>query len=194
MVQSQLFFLLVSLLSIATSLKFSRGLATKVRNRVCSRFSRSMVNNPTDANNVVISSSEESISKNFIVNIIEDDIKCERNGGRVVTRFPPEPNGYLHLGHAKSINFNFGVARNFGGLTNMRFDDTNPEKEKMEYVNSILDDVRWLVTDSTKPTSDPWDGLVRHASDYFETLYEAAVFLIRTGLAYVDDLTPGELL
>lgn len=130
--------------------------------------------------------------KNFIVNIIEEDIETKKNGGRVVTRFPPEPNGYLHLGHAKSICFNFGVARAFRGSTHLRFDDTNPAKEDMEYVLSIMDDVRWLVTDRVDAEPAPWTGPIRHASDYFQTMYEAATYLIKEGLAYVDDLSPGE--
>jgi glutaminyl-tRNA synthetase len=132
-------------------------------------------------------------TKNFISNIIEDDISKNRNGGRVVTRFPPEPNGYLHLGHAKSIILNFGIAKLYNGVTNMRFDDTNPAKEDMEYVNSILDDVRWLTTSDTKANPPPWDGAVRHASDYFDIIYNSAVFLIKNGLAYVDDLTADEM-
>lgn len=129
--------------------------------------------------------------KNFISNIIEEDLAKGKNGGRIITRFPPEPNGYLHLGHAKSVNFNFGIAAAYGGVTNMRFDDTNPAKEDMEYVHSILDDVRWLVTGNTKSNSPPWNGAIRHASDYFQVLYDAAEFLIQQGLAYVDDLTAG---
>lgn len=115
----------------------------------------------------------------------------------MVTRFPPEPNGYLHLGHAKSINFNFAVAKHFKGVTHMRFDDTNPAKENMEYVNSILNDVRWLVQDKTNPasnaTADPWFGDVRYASDYFPVIYNSAEYLIKQGLAYVDELSPGLL-
>jgi glutaminyl-tRNA synthetase len=129
--------------------------------------------------------------KNFITNIIDEDIANNKNGGRVVTRFPPEPNGYLHLGHAKSINFNFGVAKLYNGSTNMRFDDTNPAKEDMEYVRSILDDVKWLINDDISAPA-PWAGEVKHASDYFDTIYTAAELLISRGLAYVDDLTAGE--
>lgn len=132
-------------------------------------------------------------NKNFITNIIDDDIASNKNGGRVVTRFPPEPNGYLHLGHAKSICFNFGVADSYKGSTNMRFDDTNPAKEDMEYVNSILDDVRWLITSDTKAHVAPWSGSVRHASDYFDVICDAAVYLIKNNLAYVDNLTPEEM-
>lgn len=138
-------------------------------------------------------SAPSGLLRNFISNIIEDDIKKGKNGGQVVTRFPPEPNGYLHLGHAKSINFNFGIAAAYGGVTNMRFDDTNPAKEEMEYVLSILDDVRWLITGNTKSEAVPWDGPIRHASDYFHVLYDACEFLIQRGLAYVDDLTPGTI-
>lgn len=129
--------------------------------------------------------------KNFISNIIEEDIAQGKYGGSVVTRFPPEPNGYLHLGHAKSVNFNFGIAAAYGGVTHMRFDDTNPAKEDMEYVRSILDDVRWLVTGDTQANPPPWHGPIRHASDYFPVLYAAAEYLIQQGLAYVDELTPG---
>lgn len=125
--------------------------------------------------------------------VIENDIAKGFNGGRVVTRFPPEPNGYLHLGHAKSINFNFGVAKAYNGVTHMRFDDTNPAKEDMEYVKSILSDVKWLMTGSANSEQAPWFGPVRHASDYFQTIYDAAEYLITNGLAYVDHLTPGNL-
>jgi len=134
--------------------------------------------------------------KNFVTNIIDEDIAAGRNGGRVVTRFPPEPNGYLHLGHAKSIRINFGLAGHYNGVTHMRFDDTNPEKEEMEYIRSILDDVRWLVGGSNGSEENapaPWFGPVRHASDYFQTLYDGAEYLIQKGLAYVDDLTPEEM-
>ena len=134
--------------------------------------------------------------KNFVTNIIDDDLAQNRNGGRIVTRFPPEPNGYLHLGHAKSVNINFGLAKAYKGVTHMRFDDTNPAKEEIEYVNSILEDVRWLVNTekSTGPEADrPWEGDVRHASDYFPKIYEAAEYLIQQGLAYVDDSTPEQM-
>lgn len=149
-----------------------------------------------------VSKESEATTKNFITNIIESDISNNKNGGRVVTRFPPEPNGYLHLGHAKSICFNFGVAKTYNGVTHMRFDDTNPAKEEIEYVRSILEDVRWLVTADKDGTAsatqagatEPWFGPVRHASDYFQTLHDAAVHLIKQGLAYVDDLTPGMFL
>jgi glutaminyl-tRNA synthetase len=102
----------------------------------------------------------------------------------VHTRFPPEPNGYLHIGHAKSIHLNFGLAREFGGKCNLRFDDTNPSKEETEYVDSIIEDVRWLGGD--------WEGRLFYASDYFEQLYDWAVQLIKAGKAYVCDLSPDE--
>ena len=115
---------------------------------------------------------------------ITEDRTAGKNQGRVVTRFPPEPNGYLHIGHAKSICLNFGVAREFNGRCNLRFDDTNPTKEEVEYVDAIQDDVRWLGFE--------WDNL-HFASDYFEQLYEFAVHLIRAGMAYVDSLTADQI-
>jgi len=121
----------------------------------------------------------------FIRAIVTEDRKAWRNDGRVVTRFPPEPNGYLHIGHAKSICLNFGVAAEFGGMCNLRFDDTNPTTEDVEYVESIQEDVRWL--------GFQWEGEPRYASDYFETLYEYAVHLIRQGHAYVDSQTAEEI-
>ncbi len=121
---------------------------------------------------------------NFIRDIILDDLKTNKYGGRVQTRFPPEPNGYLHLGHAKSICLNFGLAAEFGGKTNLRFDDTNPSKEETEYVDSIMEDVKWL--------GFTWDRLF-YASDYFDQLYAWAVQLIKAGKAYVDDLTADEM-
>ena len=121
---------------------------------------------------------------NFIRDIILEDLKTNKYGGRVHTRFPPEPNGYLHVGHAKSITLNFGLAKEFGGKCNLRFDDTNPSKEETEYVDSIIEDVRWLGGD--------WAG-VYYASDYFDQLYEWAVQLIKAGKAYVCDLSPDEV-
>jgi len=118
---------------------------------------------------------------NFIRNIIQDDLKTNKNDGRVHTRFPPEPNGFLHIGHAKSICLNFGLAAEFGGTCNLRFDDTNPTKEEAAYVNSIKEDVRWLGFD--------WGEREFYASDYFEQLYEYAIQLIKAGKAYVDDLS-----
>jgi len=124
-------------------------------------------------------------TSDFIRDIIREDLRTGRFGGRVHTRFPPEPNGYLHIGHAKSICLNFGIAQEFGGLANLRFDDTNPVKEDVEYVTSIQDDIRWLGFD--------WDGRLFYASDYFERLYEYAVQLIKLGKAYVCDLSPEEI-
>jgi len=121
----------------------------------------------------------------FIREIVTEDRKAGRHGGRVHTRFPPEPNGYLHIGHAKSICLNFGVAVEFGGLCNLRFDDTNPEKEDVEYVDSIQEDVRWLGFD--------WAGRMFYASDYFEEMYQCAERLIEAGLAYVDSLSADEV-
>jgi glutaminyl-tRNA synthetase len=121
----------------------------------------------------------------FIRLIVADDVKARRNDGRVSTRFPPEPNGYLHIGHAKSICLNFGIAAEFGGACNLRFDDTNPTKEDVEYVQSIEADVRWLGFE--------WAGEPRYASDYFETLYGYAVHLIRHGHAYVDSQSPDDM-
>ncbi len=122
---------------------------------------------------------------NFIREIIGKDLKEGKNEGRVHTRFPPEPNGYLHIGHAKSICLNFGLAAEYGGLCNLRFDDTNPSKEEVEYVDSIMEDVRWLGFD--------WEERLYYASDYFETLYEYAMQLIKKGKAYVCDLSAEEI-
>jgi len=126
----------------------------------------------------------ESGKSNFIKEKIKDDIKNHKNGGTVATRFPPEPNGYLHIGHAKSICLNFGLAKEFSGTCNLRFDDTNPSKEETEYVDSIQDDVKWLGFD--------WDGLY-YASDYYERFYDIAVKIIKNGKAYVCDLTADEM-
>ncbi|NOY64112.1 MAG: glutamine--tRNA ligase/YqeY domain fusion protein [Nitrospirae bacterium] len=122
---------------------------------------------------------------NFIEKIIEEDLETGKYGGRVHTRFPPEPNGYLHIGHAKSICLNFGIAEKYRGLCNLRFDDTNPLKEEEEYVRSIIEDVRWLGFD--------WGDRLYYASDYFDRLYECAVQLIKKGKAYVDDLSAEEI-
>ncbi len=122
---------------------------------------------------------------NFIRDIIVEDLKTNKYGGRVHTRFPPEPNGYLHIGHAKSLYLNFGLAAEFGGQTNLRFDDTNPEKEEQEYVDSIIDTIHWLGYD--------WQGRLFYASDYFGQLYEWGVQLIRAGKAYVCDLTAEQV-
>ncbi|MEA3421928.1 MAG: glutamate--tRNA ligase family protein, partial [Acidobacteriota bacterium] len=125
---------------------------------------------------------ESTAPSNFIRDIIEKDIKNNKNDGRVHTRFPPEPNGYLHIGHAKSICLNFGFAAEYGGLCNLRFDDTNPSKEEAEYVESIMEDVRWLGFD--------WSDRLYYASDYYEQLYDYAVQLIEAGNAYVCSLSP----
>ena len=122
---------------------------------------------------------------NFIRQIIDSDIANDKHGGRVVTRFPPEPNGYLHIGHAKSICLNFGIAEDYGGVCNFRFDDTNPSKENIDYVNSIINDVRWL--------GYAQEDKILHASDYFDQLYQFAVELIKNGNAYVDSLTPAQI-
>jgi glutaminyl-tRNA synthetase len=126
----------------------------------------------------------EARPSNFIRDIILDDLKSSKYAGRVQTRFPPEPNGYLHIGHAKAICLDFGLADEFGGHTNLRFDDTNPSKEETEYVDSIMEDVKWL--------GFHWDGLF-YASDYFEQLYEWAVQLIKASKAYVCDLSADEI-
>jgi glutaminyl-tRNA synthetase len=128
--------------------------------------------------------SAEARSSNFIRDLIIEDLKSNKYGGRVQTRFPPEPNGYLHIGHAKAICLDFGLADEFGGKTNLRFDDTNPQKEETEYVDSIMEDVRWL--------GFHWDGLF-YASDYFDQLYDWAVQLIKAGKAYVDDLSADQI-
>jgi glutaminyl-tRNA synthetase len=119
-------------------------------------------------------------TKNFIYEIIDEDLKTNKWGGRVHTRFPPEPNGYLHIGHAKSICLNYGIARDYNGKFNLRFDDTNPTKEEQEYVDSIIEDVKWLGAD--------FEDRILYASDYFEQMYDYAVQLIKKGRAYVDDL------
>ena len=126
-----------------------------------------------------------SAPTNFIKYIIDEDIAAGKNDGRVHTRFPPEPNGYLHIGHAKSICLNFGLAEEYKGLCNLRFDDTDPAKEEVEYVESIKNDVRWLGFD--------WQDRLYHASDYFEQLFEFAVQLIKKGKAYVDSLSSDEI-
>src|SRR3989442_6667507 len=124
------------------------------------------------------------VGRDFIRDIIEADLAAKRHTS-VVTRFPPEPNGYLHIGHAKSICLNFGVAQEFGGRCHLRFDDTNPTKEEQEYIDAIEDDVRWLGFD--------WGTHLYHASDYFEQLYQWAEHLIRTGKAYIDDQSQEQM-
>lgn len=125
------------------------------------------------------------VSSNFIQTMIDEDLRNQKNGNKVHTRFPPEPNGYLHIGHAKSICLNFGLARQYNGLCNLRFDDTNPVKEDIEYVESIQEDVQWL--------GFSWDDRRYYASDYFNKLYEYAVYLIKKGRAYVCDLSAQEM-
>jgi glutaminyl-tRNA synthetase len=132
-----------------------------------------------------MAAAEPTRPSNFIRDIIEEDLRTNKWGGRVHTRFPPEPNGYLHIGHAKSICLNFGLAQEYGGLCNLRFDDTNPTKEEVEYVESIQEDVRWLGFD--------WEDRLYYASDYFEQLYQYAVQLIKMGKAYVCDLSAEEI-
>ena len=127
---------------------------------------------------------KEVVSRNFIEQIIDKDLaegKCET----VKTRFPPEPNGYLHIGHAKSILLNYGLANQYGGKFNMRFDDTNPTKEKVEFVESIKADVEWLGAD--------WEDRLYFASEYFDKMYEGAIELIKKGKAYVSDLTAEQI-
>jgi len=124
-------------------------------------------------------SPEEKKIQNFLEQLVEEDVKAGKNSGKVHTRFPPEPNGYLHIGHAKAICIDFGMAKDFGGKTNLRFDDTNPTKEETEYVDSIKEDIRWLGFD--------WEDREFFASDYFEQLYQWAVQIIKAGNAYVDD-------
>ena len=131
------------------------------------------------------SSSSTKLSKDFIRAIIDDDNRTNKYGRRVHTRFPPEPNGYLHVGHAKSICLNFGIAQDYGGFCNLRFDDTNPSKEELEYVESIQEDVHWLGFD--------WEDRLYFASDYFDQLYNFALKLIMKGKAYVDDLSADEI-
>jgi Glutamyl- and glutaminyl-tRNA synthetases len=121
---------------------------------------------------------------NFIRQIIDEDLASGKHSS-VATRFPPEPNGYLHIGHAKSICLNFGIARDYQGTCNLRFDDTNPAKEEVEFVESIQRDVQWL--------GFQWNGAVRYSSDYFEQLHAYAIELINKGLAYVDELTADQI-
>ncbi|HEY6307317.1 MAG TPA: glutamine--tRNA ligase/YqeY domain fusion protein [Candidatus Angelobacter sp.] len=143
------------------------------------------MNEPNSNSKAVPSASATPAASNFITEIIRHDLETNKYQGRVWTRFPPEPNGYLHIGHAKSICLNFGLAAEFGGKTNLRFDDTNPEKEEQEYVDSIMKDARWLGAD--------WEDRVFYASDYFQQLYDWAVQLIKAGKAYVCDLSAEEI-
>ncbi|MBT3048254.1 MAG: glutamine--tRNA ligase, partial [Candidatus Thiodiazotropha sp. (ex Clathrolucina costata)] len=126
-----------------------------------------------------MSNPQNNTPTNFIRQIIDQDRQTGKHDGRVHTRFPPEPNGYLHIGHAKSIVLNFGIAEDYRGLCNLRFDDTNPHKENIEFVESIQDDVHWLGYD--------WDDRLFYASDYFQQLYDFAVELIENGKAFVCD-------
>ncbi|MBR5117721.1 MAG: glutamine--tRNA ligase/YqeY domain fusion protein [Muribaculaceae bacterium] len=137
------------------------------------------------AENNEIKPVEEKKVLNFVQQIVADDLAAGKNGGRLNTRFPPEPNGYLHIGHAKAICMDFGVAEMFGGTCNLRFDDTNPQKEDTEYVESIMRDIHWLGYD--------WGDRLYYASDYFEKLYDFAIDLIKRGLAYVDDQTSEQI-
>lgn len=127
---------------------------------------------------------EASSSLNFIEELINNDLETGKFGGKVVTRFPPEPNGYLHIGHAKAICIDFGMAKKYGGVCHLRFDDTNPSKEDEEYVQSIQDDIKWLGFD--------WGDKIYYASDYFDKMYEYAEELIKMGKAYVCELSADE--
>src|ERR1035437_3614800 len=124
-------------------------------------------------------------SVSFIEQFILEDLKAGKNSGKIITRFPPEPNGYLHIGHAKAICLDFGMAQKHGGKCNLRFDDTNPIKEDVEYVDSIKEDIHWLCFD--------WEGREYYASDYFGKLYDFAVDLIKKNMAYIDD-QPADLI
>ena len=127
---------------------------------------------------------EKTKSISFVEQLVEEDLKEGKNAGRIQTRFPPEPNGYLHIGHAKAICMDFGVAEKYKGVCNLRFDDTNPSKENNEYVENILQDIQWL--------GFKW-GNIYYASDYFEKLWEFAVWMIKKGHAYVDEQTAEEI-
>ena len=128
---------------------------------------------------------EEGRSLNFIEEIVKKDLEAGKNGGRLNTRFPPEPNGYLHIGHAKAICMDFGIAERYGGTCNLRFDDTNPVKEDVEYVDSIMEDIHWLGFD--------WGDRLYYASDYFPQLFDLAIRLIKEGKAYVEEQTSDEI-
>ena len=132
-----------------------------------------------------IDESTEKRSLNFIETFVENDLKEGKNDNRIHTRFPPEPNGYLHIGHAKAICLDFGIAQQYGGKCNLRFDDTNPTKEDTEYVDSIMEDIHWLGFD--------WEDRLFYASDYFQKLYDFAVVLIKEGKAYIDDQSAEEI-
>src|ERR1700685_328712 len=141
--------------------------------------------NPRPSEAETVDTKPESAPSNFIRDIILDDLKTNKYGGRVHTRFPPEPNGYLHIGHAKAIHLDFGLAKEFGGKCNLRFDDTNPSKEETEYVDGIIEDVKWLGGD--------FGDRIFYTSGYFGQLYEWAVELIKAAKAYVCDLTPEQV-
>ena len=127
---------------------------------------------------------EEKKSLSFVEQLIEQDLAEGKNGGRIQTRFPPEPNGYLHIGHAKAICMDFGAAEKFKGICNLRFDDTNPSKENNEYVDNILNDIKWL--------GFKWENIY-YASDYFDKLWQFAEWLINKGLAYIDEQTAEDI-
>ena len=128
---------------------------------------------------------ENESGLNFVEQYIKEDLEAGKNGGRLNTRFPPEPNGYLHIGHAKAIIMDFGAAEKFGGTCNLRFDDTNPQKEDTEYVEAIMRDIHWLGFD--------WGDRLYYASDYFPKLWDLAVRMIKEGKAYVDEQTSEEI-
>jgi glutaminyl-tRNA synthetase len=136
----------------------------------------------SETENSIVEENKKSL--NFIEQIVENDLKEGKNNGRIQTRFPPEPNGYLHIGHAKAICIDFGIAQNYGGICNLRFDDTNPEKEDVEYVDSIMEDIKWL--------GFHWEN-VYYASDYFQQLWDFAVKLINEGKAYIDEQSAEEI-
>lgn len=142
------------------------------------------MNASDNAENAGSASAAAPVTSHFIRHIIEQDLQSGKHAGRVQTRFPPEPNGFLHIGHAKSICLNFGTAQNYNGRCNLRFDDTNPEKESQEFIDSIKADIQWL--------GFTWSGDIRYASAYFDALYEFALQLIRAGKAYVCSLTPEQ--
>ena len=135
-------------------------------------------------NNDVTAIKENKKSLNFIEQMVENDLTKRANGGRIQTRFPPEPNGYLHIGHAKAICMDFGIAQKYNGICNLRFDDTNPIKEDVEYVDSIMEDIQWL--------GFQWEN-VYYASDYFQQLFDFAIELIKTGHAYIDEQSSEDI-
>src|SRR5512145_2750596 len=140
---------------------------------------------PTEATTTSTKAEPEGAGSNFLREIVQRDRAAGKHGGRVVTRFPPEPNGYLHIGHAKAICLNFGIAAEFGGRCHLRMDDTNPVKEEMEYIDSIKYDVKWLGFD--------WGQHMYYASDYFDQILQWAILMIKAGKAYVCDLSAEEI-